>query len=567
MYSRSAASPVLRRDSNFAGKHAVALAVVFVLSFVLLFLGMTRVPNIYDESIVLTGAMRVAAGQIPHHDFYANYGPAQFYLDAGLFQVFGESVLVERLFDLLIKSVLLTLSYALVLSFSRKAVAAVTTGVLLLWLFGTNMISATAVVPVSLLNLVAAMLLLAVFARKPSGWRTFALGVVSGLAALFRYDTGGALLAIDACVLAIAAYTAQDTASSRFRVFASALWPCVAGFTLVFLPVAGLYLLRAPFADFRYDIITYPSHYYHRSRNLPFPRVGFRRLDDLACYLPIPIVLAALYSLLSSARQLKVRVPEPADKSRESLRRGFMIVFSILALSMYLKGWVRIGPVQLYLCTIPSLLLLAVLFESRKKFPKPFRLSVEALALLSIVAAIWSAMREAKDLVEVKSSVPAFLVRKVLHTVPPEESAWCSRPGPLTNGFCFNPGVDRIRATDYILSHTKPDQTLFEGLSRNDRVLANDNIVYFAGQRLPATKWSQFDPGIQNSAVIQTEMVQELERSRPPLIVLDSQFENTKEPNDSSRSTGVTLLDDYIHARYSEVETFGALAIWQRIAK
>ena len=69
---------------------------------------MSRRPVVYDEGLMLTAAMRVAAGQIPHRDFYANYGPAQFYLLAGLFKLFGETILVERLYDIVLKALVVT---------------------------------------------------------------------------------------------------------------------------------------------------------------------------------------------------------------------------------------------------------------------------------------------------------------------------------------------------------------------------------------------------------------------------------------------------------------------------
>jgi hypothetical protein len=47
----------------------------------------------------LTGAIRVAAGPIAHRAFYTPYGPGQFYILAGLFNAFGQTVLVERLYD------------------------------------------------------------------------------------------------------------------------------------------------------------------------------------------------------------------------------------------------------------------------------------------------------------------------------------------------------------------------------------------------------------------------------------------------------------------------------------
>ena len=79
-------------------------SVVFLSSYLVLFSAMSLRPNVYDEGLVLTAAMRVALGQIPHRDFYTNYGPAQFYILAGLFNAFGTSILVERLFDLSIKA-------------------------------------------------------------------------------------------------------------------------------------------------------------------------------------------------------------------------------------------------------------------------------------------------------------------------------------------------------------------------------------------------------------------------------------------------------------------------------
>ena len=93
------------RANDTSGGSLSQLVVVFLVAYLLLFCGMSRRPGmLYDEGIVLTGAMRVAAGQIPHRDFYFIYGPAEVYILAGLFKVFGPSLLVERLFDLLIKA-------------------------------------------------------------------------------------------------------------------------------------------------------------------------------------------------------------------------------------------------------------------------------------------------------------------------------------------------------------------------------------------------------------------------------------------------------------------------------
>src|SRR3977135_674334 len=80
------------------------LLLIFLSSALLLTFGMDRHIGVYDEGVILTGAMRVAAGEVPHRDFYANYGPAQFYLLAALFKCFGQYALIERAFDVLIRA-------------------------------------------------------------------------------------------------------------------------------------------------------------------------------------------------------------------------------------------------------------------------------------------------------------------------------------------------------------------------------------------------------------------------------------------------------------------------------
>jgi hypothetical protein len=76
-------------------RYCVPLA-VFGGSFLFLIITVYRIVNQYDESLILVGSTRVLSGDIPYRDFYANYGPAQFYVLAALFKVFGPSVLVER---------------------------------------------------------------------------------------------------------------------------------------------------------------------------------------------------------------------------------------------------------------------------------------------------------------------------------------------------------------------------------------------------------------------------------------------------------------------------------------
>src|SRR5258708_12841576 len=86
-------------------------------------LGMDRNLAVYDEGLILTGAMRVAAGDIPHRDFYANYGPGQFYAIAGLFKLFGEYAIAERAYDTLVRAGIVAMCYGLAAGVAARGIA------------------------------------------------------------------------------------------------------------------------------------------------------------------------------------------------------------------------------------------------------------------------------------------------------------------------------------------------------------------------------------------------------------------------------------------------------------
>ena len=529
------------------------LAIVFLISYLVLFFGMTRRPGMYDEGIVLTGAMRVAAGQIPHRDFYFIYGPAEAYILAGLFKVFGTSLLAERLFDLFFKALVVTTVYGIASSYCRKSIAVFISIVSVMWFFGLNGFG-YATTPVSLLNLIGTALILPVFTGGVSTRRILAAGAISGVASLFRYDTGIALLGIHVCVIAIAICLRSKGATNRLRLFASTFWPYLLGFALLTLPPALYYLSVAPFAALVHDVILFPRRYYFAGRNLPFPGMTLKELENLGIYLPLAIAAISLYVLVQPLLGNGGDTP-PSSQGRRW--RGFLVTFGLLLVVMYLKGLVRVSPAQLYLAIIPSLLLIAVLFQHRSAFARPVRIFITCLMGLSFIPAAWSSLHEIR-LEQLRHLSVAETPQTDIQT------AWCKFANPLTRGVCFLPEDDRIHAVEFISSHTRPGQPLYSGLKHHDRVFANDNIIYFATGRLPATHWSHFDPDLQNRFDIQTQMIRELEQNPPPYITLDSEFDLVREPNDSSKSSGVTLLDDYVREKYEPSETFGTISIWHR---
>jgi hypothetical protein len=120
------------------------------------------------------------------------------------------------------------------------------------------------------------------------------------------------------------------------------------------------------------------------------------------------------------------------------------------------------------------------------------------------------------------------------------------------------------RTAWYLARHSAPGDRVLVGLKRTDRVLINAMILNYAANRLPGTHWSQFDPGLQNRLDIQQDMVRELSAANVRWVVRDASFENAREPNDSALSSGVTLIDDVIAARYRMVGRSGPVSVWLR---
>jgi hypothetical protein len=537
--------------------------VVFVSAYLLLFLAMTLRPNSYDEAIVLTGSMQVAAGLLPHRDFYTLYGPAGFYILAALFKLFGQSLLIERLLDLLFRALIVASVYTIVSAYLRRAIAVVVSVATFFWLYGLlTMIVGTAVVPVSFLNLISTALFLPLFSTQISKRRLFAAGALAAAAGLFRYDAGAGLFVVHTCIVVTAVWLRCKT--NKRSALVSTFWPYLLGFIVIILPPAIYYLSVSSLDPLLFDAVQFPQKYYHRSRNLPFPPIGLISFDNVSIYLPIFVIALSFYAFaINSFKAIKVE----EDRSNRQTERlnGYFFSFALLALAMYSKVLVRTSVSNSYLAAIPTLLLVAALYQQRFAFRRPIRVFIETLTVLSVIAPAWSTTRELACALVPHLSVAQSLLGSVPGAESQARTAWCRSANAATRGLCFLPRDDEIQSIQFIDSHTSPDQKLFVGVSKHDKIFVNDMLIYFASQRLPATVWAEFDADLQNQIAIQRQVIQDLEHSTPPYIILASETDRRQEPNDSALSSGVTMLDDYISSNYRPVQTFGVFVIQKRI--
>jgi hypothetical protein len=550
----------LRPSLSPSGRFTLLLLAV---AFAFLLLAIQRdldVSSIYDEGSMLVGAMRVADGEIPHRDFFTLYGPAQFYVLASLFKLFSPSILCERLWDTFVRALAATFVFLIVDKWGARREAYFAYCASLIWLsfFASY---GYPVFPALLFALISAFFLLHVLEGGRRAVMLLASGASVGLVALFRYDIGFVTFITETSVVGAYVLTQENT-REKLVVLGRILLLYSLGFVAICLPVVVGYLICAPLADFLFDIVSYSNEYYVRMRSLPFPTwhelVGSP--NQIAIYLPI-VAWAATLVVLLHANVSRPTVPLEHTKSQSSNAHWMIILFGALSVAFYLKGAVRVSVLHMALSIIPALVLLAMVVKHRSKGDK----TTAAIIWVCIFVAAVPTLNSART---VRSRVGQNIefMRSSMWNATEEQTkvGSCLVPSGFERIACFKLDKDRIDAARFLREHTNDNEVFFSGLTRHDKILINDMMLYFVAKRQPATKWDLFAPGLQTTAAIQNEMVSELESKKPRFIVLESDWDDWKEPNDSAVSSGVVILDYYIQNYYDFAVNFGTVYVLQR---
>ncbi|HEX2088099.1 MAG TPA: hypothetical protein VHF89_20600, partial [Solirubrobacteraceae bacterium] len=78
------------------------------------------------------------------------------------------------------------------------------------------------------------------------------------------------------------------------------------------------------------------------------------------------------------------------------------------------------------------------------------------------------------------------------------------------------------------------------------------------------TRYDVMQPGVVTKEDVQREIVRDLERARPEVLVRWNDPRTAPEDNGSGRSSGVTLLDDHLRATYRPVRRVGVFELHER---
>jgi hypothetical protein len=263
--------------------------------------------------------------------------------------------------------------------------------------------------------------------------------------------------------------------------------------------------------------------------------------------------------LLALKRSRDVSTP-----SARALWRFGVLLLGLITLFAYLKGVVRVSSLHLLQSVVPATVLVFVLGARISRLSLSARLAVPAIAAAFAFAAAamhaqiaYQAARETwLEMRPYMPEAPRGLRSALTHL--------CALQPGLERARCFRPRPEDAAVIEFLHQRTAPDERIYVGSDRHDRIFVNNVMLYFLAARRPATKWSQFDPDIQTTAAVQKQIVDQLTVGKVRYLVLSSEWSNVTEPNASAISSGVTLLDDYIRENFIKVREFGRASAWER---
>ncbi len=447
----------------------------------------------HDEGLMLAWARRMADGQWPYRDFWSNYAPGQPLLLAGLVKLFGPSLLWWRIVRVAIDATVSVLAFAYV---RREA----GTG----WALGAWVAVAGAMAWPSGPGPIAPALALALGALLLARRAPLGAGALAGLAVFVRPEIGVAA-ALGAVLEARRPGAAQERGAARAVIAATA----VAAIALApFAIVAG-----GAMAD---QVLGFAS--IQDLQRLPFPLDydgGFDLNKLLEFYLPAILVAgSALWAGWALVR-----------------REGFALAPLVAVGVAYLLARTD----EFHLVPLSVVLAVALACAAGRE-----SLAVPRAALgvaLALVAAHGLERRAGQALhPPALAAIPAAAADGV-RTAPSDAAA--------------------LRALiPYVQKRAPGRAPVLVAPPRYDRVRVGDPMLNVLLDRPNPTRYDVVQAGVVTTAKVQREMARDL-RGTPVVVRWVSALAREREPNGSSRSSGVFVLDRAIARGYRPAARFG----------
>lgn len=551
------------KHQNFHSKILVFL--FFTLIFLILLIKIKTFFNFYDEGFAMFGSTRVLNGDVPYKDFWAIYPPGQFYILAGIIKLFGANLLNARIFDTLIRFLMVIGVYLITKRLATLGLAFLAALIAGLMLASAGFYS-YAVFPAMTLGLWSIITWLVYTEKRHKGWLVLS-GVLLGISMIIRWDIGTyagiSLLAAGYLALLTPGLNRPLSGNPQgsfqlvtlFKPIKDLMWVWVPMVTIALLGYAWIGL-QSGWTNLFEQVFYFPTSVLHSVRWLPYPSL-----------IPPDLVgLATLYDM-----QIPIFNFPSEDWFRFYLPILTLGIAVVLLVISFLKDRTRLN--QGYFTLIALTLFGGLLFNQALSRYDLIHVTPASILTFIIAAAFIQQFSSIGMATWVKNSLVALVIGlTILYFAPSLKELLSSLDSAAPWGCyssikiagCVSLGQDEEQAAEFLQANTGPSEPIFVGNQKHDRIFVNDIGLYYLAGRESGTRYHELYPGVATTLPVQTEIALEIGLKDVKWIALVKIWDSN-EPNKSALSSGVTYLDDYLRAHYLPVTEFGNYQILKRV--
>lgn len=527
------------------------------ISLLYLLIGYNQGINVYDEGVAMYGAHTVLHGGLVYKDFWTGYGPAQFYLLALIFRIFGESMIVGR-----ITTIVLTWAMCFTVYLAARRLVSPALALLAWFLVVTASIGIVPGYPgpmpaILMFTMLGSLCLLNYVSSRQTRWLMLS-GLIVGVVTLFRHDFGAYNAFAGTLVLATFAMASKapeaKSALQRMLSLVRMLGCYYLATAVLVVPIVAYLVAKAGAPSLVHPLIILPLSLYAKYFGLPYPMPPnpmlvlngacsvkhFVRLIVEVMPYWMPQIIYAIAAVMLVVRCWK-------DRSASRLINYLpVMLFILLGIEAFNYARIRAG----YSHTLPTLIISClVLAALLKEIPKR-KASGMLLRILVVIACVSLFQYPVRGKVGMARAMMA----------PPEFVLQVPRGKGLHLDAKWARYQDAVR---FVQARVGKDEKIFVGNTRHDTINVNDALFYFLSERESATKYSELHRAVASQSACQSEIVHDIRAHDVKCIVLRADTARP-EPNASSVSSGVHILDDYILDRFVPIARFGDHTVWTR---
>jgi len=485
----------------------------------------------YDEGIVTFGASRILKGAIPYKDFWTLYAPGHFYLLAGIFKLFGVNLNVSRLFAVVILSLISYTVYFVASKVVLKKFALLGFLYSLAWLKSYVVYNRT-LQPAILFSILTLLFILKYIYTNAKRW-LFTSGILIGIVTLFRQDFGFYVFvtAFSTVLVYHFKFFFKEGFRNILKLNLIRISVLISGIFVVVIPVIAYFYFNSGLQDLIKDTIIFPLKVYPKVRYIPYPNLS---IDNIIFYIPFFILLIALVSIFKVTWNNGTAIE----------KKIWAIIFCfILTLGLFVYTGVLSGHCHLLPTMIPVILIFVFIFDDLvDKITKKVNplLSKVFLTIFFIISFILM-YQVLKDYYFIYNRDNFFLnSKRAKDFLDNSKSAYY-----------------QTDAIEFIRENTDFDEKIFVANIRHDKVVNSDVMFYFLSERDSATKYYELHPGVTPTREVQERIIKDLQDNDVRFIIKWCRDWDSNEPNESSKSSKIFLLDEFIDKNYKLVKRFG----------